>query len=90
MKTQLEILRELHKETLDAANEVVDFEENRERFSDKTRELLRSQAYGRLKEVLLRSEEFFRTHSNWSNRIPLAGLGAFGGAAHQRRPSRAD
>ncbi len=63
MKTQLEILRELHKETSDAARDLIDFEENRERFSDKTRDLLRTQAYSRLKEVLLRSEEFFRTHS---------------------------
>lgn len=63
MKTQLEILRELHKETSDAARDLIDFEENRERFPDKTRDLLRTQAYSRLKEVLLRSEEFFRTHS---------------------------
>lgn len=64
MKTQLEILRELHKDTAEAVNELVDFEENKEKFSEGTRSLLRTQAYGRLKEVLLRSEEFFRTHSD--------------------------
>lgn len=64
MKTQLETLRELHKETLDAANDLIDFEENQARFSEKTRDMLRTQAYSRLKEVLLRSEEFFRTYSS--------------------------
>lgn len=64
MKTQLEILRELHQETLEAANDLIDFEENRERFSGKTLDMLRTQAYSRLKEVLLRSEEFFRAHSS--------------------------
>jgi hypothetical protein len=64
VKTQADILRELLKDTMDAANDLVDFEENRERFSGKTQDMLRTQAYSRLKEVLLRSEEFFRAHSS--------------------------
>ena len=64
MKTQLETLRELHTETLDAANDLIDFEENQARFSEKTRDMLRTKAYSRLKEVLLRSEEFFRAYSS--------------------------
>ena len=63
MKTQLEILRELHKETTEAVADLLDFEENHEKFTDKTRDMLRTQAYGRVREVLLRSEQFFRTYS---------------------------
>lgn len=59
VKTQLEILRELHKETTEAVLELLDFEENHEKFTGKTRDILRKQAYSRVRESLLRSEQFF-------------------------------
>jgi len=62
VKTQIETLRELHRETTDAVKDIVDFEENQSQFSGRTRDMLRTQAYGRVKEVLLRSEEFFRAN----------------------------
>ncbi len=62
MKTQIETLSELHRETADAVKDLLDFEENQSQFSGRTRDMLRTQAYGRVKEVLLRSEEFFRAN----------------------------
>ena len=43
-----------------ATKDLLDFEENKDKFSEKTREMLRQLSYSRVKEVLLRSEEFFR------------------------------
>lgn len=60
MKTTQETLRDLLEEVTLATKDLLDFEENKDKFSEKTREMLRQLSYSRVKEVLLRSEEFFR------------------------------
>lgn len=64
MKTTQETLRDLLEEVTLATKDLLDFEENKARFSEKTQEMLRQLAYSRVKEVLLRSEEFFRARSH--------------------------
>lgn len=56
MTNERDVLRELAT----AAADVLEFEETRERFSERTRELLRQAAYQRLKEGLRTAEAWFR------------------------------
>lgn len=56
MINERDVLRELAA----AAADVLEFEETSERFSERTRELLRQAAYRRLKEGLRTAEAWFR------------------------------